>query len=46
LAAWATYVEQLVIDEDKHGEVVAFETASTDSRRATGTRGPMARPVA
>jgi integrase len=46
LAAWATYVERLVTDEDKRGEVVAFETASIDARRPSGTRGPMARPVA
>jgi integrase len=45
LAAWATYVEQLVTGEDKRGEVVAFEIASIDARRASGTRGPMARPV-
>jgi len=46
LAAWATYVERLVTGENKHGEVVVFETASIDSRLASGTRAPMARPVA
>jgi integrase len=46
LAAWATYVERMVIGEPKHREVVNFETTSIDSRRAIAARGPMTRPVA
>jgi hypothetical protein len=46
LATWAAYVEGLVSGERKHGEVVNFETASIDTRRAISTRGPMTRPVA
>ena len=46
LAAWATYVERLVTGAETHGEVVASEAASVDTRRAGNTRGPMARPVA
>ena len=46
LAAWATYVAHLMTGDDKHGEVVAFETASISSRRVGGTQGAITRPVA
>jgi len=46
LAAWATYIAQLVTGDNKHGEVVVFETASVDSRRGGGTQWAITRPVA
>jgi integrase len=46
LAAWATYIAQLVTGDNKHGEVVAFETACIDSRRGSGTQWAITRPVA
>jgi integrase len=46
LTAWANYVERLVTGEPKHGELVAFEAASVESRRASAIRGPMANPLA
>jgi integrase len=46
LAAWATYIAHLVTGDNKHGEVVAFETASIDSRRGSGTQWAITRPVA
>jgi len=46
LAAWATYIAQLVTGDNNHGEVVAFETTSIDSRRGSGTQWAITRPVA
>jgi len=46
LAAWATYIAQLVTGDNKHGEIVTFEAASIDSRRGSGTQWAITRPVA
>jgi integrase len=46
LVAWATYVEALVAGEERRGEVVAFGRDSTQPRRASARRRPVAGPVA
>jgi integrase len=46
LVAWSSYVETLVTDEEKRGELVAFGRASAGSRKTSGKRRPAAGPVA
>jgi integrase len=46
LAAWANYVQTLVTDEKKRGEIVAFGRGSIEPRRPSAGRGSVTGTVA